>query len=152
MGDGSQQQEMTFTETTVKHHVRESNLPEGVKEYLMRKLFDESLRPVPCTGVVVQFPKQEQSSVSLIPIKKPKQGSHLDSLQAERFLLQWGGDIWGRHIPTRTFNSVLRVTRSLPSLTAMAFLELTQEEVLKHKGAGRKTWLYVKEIQENMKV
>lgn len=117
----------------VLRHVQDSNMPEGVKEYLTRQLMG---------GFPDAF---EDKSAPVIKEKKEIITPKKPSL-AEAYVLARVGNIG-----TRNLNAVLRVMhKHLERINGVEFRKLTREDVLATPGCGEVTWEYVKEIQATL--
>lgn len=126
-------------------HIRESNLPDGVKEFLCRKVFEVSTmddQKVREGGNVIPFPNCTAEGINVLS------GRNFTRAQAREFVR-----VWGDRLPTRAFNTITEIVYdNLSTLNGVEFQKLNMETVLKHVGAGRKTWIYIQEMQEKMRV
>lgn len=144
--------DLGFTVECSIRHIRESNLPEGVKEFLTRKLFEVTTMDVQeMRGEnVIPFPNRTMDQNFDRAVKKIKAlgGRAFTRAQAREFVR-----VWGDRLPTRAFNSITEIVHdNLSALNGVEFQKLDMKTVLAHEGAGRKTWIYVQEMQDKMRV
>lgn len=136
------------------HHIRSSNLPEGVKELLVRKA------TVPINGTEVCLSSHDPQTYRRILVKthtttpqvKPTEHGVVfkhPTHKVECFVKQWCDS----DIPTRQFNSVVRVVGSLlDTLNGVEFKKLDQDTVEDQPMVGRRTWSFIEEMQKRMEV
>lgn len=118
----------------VLRHVQDSNMPDGVKEYLTRQIMG---------GFPDAF---EDKSVPVIKEEKKEVVETKRTSLAEAYVLARV-----ERIGTRNLNAVLRVMhKHLERINGVEFRKLTRDDVLNTSGCGEVTWEYVREIQATL--
>tara|TARA_B100000929_G_scaffold253400_1_gene214225 strand:- start:486 stop:947 length:462 start_codon:yes stop_codon:yes gene_type:complete len=142
--------------TTITNHILDSNMPQSVKEYILSKAVFEDY--------TLKDKEEEMSRAKVIPIsdhgsyvraekrcpvKSVKKERGFTHRQAEDFIEMWLG--YRPHGKSR--NVMVRLfVRHLKALNGVELQKLDYETVMSFPEAGKKTWLHIREMQENMKV